>query len=146
MIMFEKLSEYTRPRTRGHSGITPHHCTPERLLPPRPGAAAAAAAAAARPLRSHAGVAALLAAHAPVLVPSPSKAPAAQSILVTLGAFDLSATPLSESLRPLAVAGSLAQWHGLTANQAVDEEEGYPRATASVPAWIRARTRLKMAR
>jgi hypothetical protein len=115
----------------------------QRPPPPQPGAAAAAAAgaAAARPLLSHAGVAAVLAAHAPVVVPSPSKVLAAQSILVTLGAFDLSATPLSESLRPLAVAGSLARWHGLSADQAVDEEEGYPRATASVPAWICARTR-----
>jgi hypothetical protein len=94
------------------------------------------AAAAAPPLRTHAGVAAVLAAHALVIVPSPSKVAADKSILATLGQFDFSATPLSACLRPLAAANSLALWHKLTADEVLDEEQGYPRATASVPSWI----------
>ena len=93
------------------------------------------------PPRSHAGAAAVLVADAPIVIPSPSKAPEAHSILKTLGSFDFAATPLSEGLRKLAKADSLALWHGLTANEVVDEEQGYPRATASVPGWVEARTR-----
>ena len=103
--------------------------------------AAAAAAAAQPPLRTHAGVAAVLAAHALVDVPSPRKVAAAKSIFKTLGKFDFAATPLSACLRPLAAAPSLKLWHELTADEVLDEEQGYPRATASVPAWIVAHAR-----
>ena len=102
---------------------------------------ASSSSAAAPSSRTHVGVAAVLAAHALVVVPSPSKAAAEKSILATLGQFDFSATPLSACLRPLAAARSLALWHKLTADEVLDEEQGYPRATASVPAWIYARTR-----
>lgn len=104
-------------------------------------APASEAASAARPPRTHAGVAAVLAGHALVEVPSPSKVDAAKSIFTTLGSFDFSATPLSASLRPLAAADSLSLWHQLTEDDLLDEETGYPIATASVPAWIAALTR-----
>jgi hypothetical protein len=78
----------------------------------------------------------VLAAHAPIVVPSPSKVEAAKSILATLGSFSFSATPLSASLLPLAAAGSLTLWHALSADAVLDEAQGYPISTASVPPWI----------
>jgi len=136
-----EAAEAATQRTRDAATIVALAAELTALKPVDPAASPVSAAAAAPSPRTHVGVAAVLAAHALVVVPSPSKVPADKSILATLGQFDFSATPLSACLQPLAVARSLALWHKLTADEVLDEEQGYPRATASVPPWIYARTR-----
>ena len=109
------------------------------------GADAAGAAHAAAPLPpppgAFASFAAALAAGERLVIPTPSKAPAATSIQASLGCVDVTAAPLSPALAPLAAAASLARWGGVAADDLLRKETVYAAATASVPSWIDARER-----
>jgi len=103
--------------------------------------AARAAAPPPPPSGAFASFAAALAAGERLVIPTPSKAPAATSIQASLGCVDVTATPLSPALAPLAAAASLARWRGVSADDLLREETVYAAATASVPSWIEARER-----
>ena len=75
-------------------------------------------------------------------MPSPTKASDTTTVLKSHACVDLCAPPLSPGLAALGTAApSLVGWTGVPAVAMLREEEGYPRATIHVPAWIVAEER-----